>query len=189
MLPLDGVTEKFKLSEATEEMVSGEAPVFETVTLSNLVAPTLTLPNAKLDGVKETSGVKPEPVTPTLVGEPEALCVKTILPDFAPELEGLKVIKNFRLAAGASVPRPGVTVKFVLSETTDVIESVAVPVFVTVTLSRFVAATAMVPNATLMGATENCGAGCGILAIMKLSSFTGVANTMPRTQAYHVEGL
>ena len=56
------------------------------------------------------------------------------------------------------VPVVGVTVNFVLSDVTFVIERDAVPVLLTVTLSSLLAPTRLSPKETDEGETENAGA-------------------------------
>ena len=55
-------------------------------------------------------GEKPVPVTGTLVGDPVALCIKTMLPETAPARAGANVTVNVWLVEGASVPLAGDTV-------------------------------------------------------------------------------
>ena len=80
-----------------------------------------------------------------------------IVADFGPRLVGANVIKNFWLAPGAIEPVAGETVNCVLVDVMEVIDSVPVPVFVTVTLSILLDPTFTSRRESTSGATENAG--------------------------------
>jgi hypothetical protein len=80
------------LFDVTAEMFRVDVPVFVTVTLSILLWPTTTLPNAFDAGLTDHPGATPVPVTVTVSGEPVASWVKSISPACAPVAAGLNVI-------------------------------------------------------------------------------------------------
>ena len=103
------------------------------------------------------AAVNPLPETAALLGDPAALCVKTMFPDAALMDVGVNETVKVWFADGASVPLAGETVNWVLLELTDEMPRGAPPVLVTVSILDCVVPTPTFPKFKLPGDTENCG--------------------------------
>jgi hypothetical protein len=146
----------------TPEIVTLEFPLLETVVINELLLPSITFPNTKLEGFAPTDSVVacPVPDISIISGEGAPLVVNAIEPFTVPADNGSNVASNVALA-------PGPIVVDVLSPTslkpapeTPMCENVSVelPVFVNRIGCEFVFPSTTVPKPTLDGLAEICAA-------------------------------
>ena len=94
----------------------------------------------------ENPGAVPVPDAVTVSGDVGPSCVNTINEVCAPAAAGANVMPNFLFALTGMDAFTGLTVKRTLLDLTELIVSVAFPVFVTVTVSVFVLPTGTLPK-------------------------------------------
>jgi hypothetical protein len=140
----------------TDETEASTAPVFESVTVRELLVPTFTLPNASNAGDAfriATGVVTPVPVNETVLGDPLRLLAIVAAPVALPVVVGLKITLAVELAPGAMVS--GNVIPLMLkAEPVIVIEdttTLAVPVFVTMTVFVLVVPTVALPKDSGLG--------------------------------------
>lgn len=142
---------------ATLEIVMLEFPVFFSVTLRELLLPTLMLPKLKLVGFAVTTYVAatPVPLSAIAKGDPGALLVIEMLPLALPAAAGAKEALNATLAPAAIVcAESPVWLKPAPVTPTCPIVRLAVPVFFRVIACELLAATTTLPKLALDGVTD-----------------------------------
>ena len=87
-----GLTVNVPLVEVTLPITSASAPMFVTSTLSSLLPPRATVPNGTERRVTVKPPVAPVPLTATVSGELDALCMKITLPVCAAVFTGVNVM-------------------------------------------------------------------------------------------------
>jgi hypothetical protein len=146
----------------TPEITTLEVPLFVSVTPSELLAFTVTLPKLRLVGLGASTGVGvgagvvvvvPVPARETDIWEFSALLRIEMEPLTAPAVEGLNTAVNVALlpaamVAGVDIPE---TLKPVPEAVTDDIFRLTEPVFSTVMVFVLLAPVATLPNETLLG--------------------------------------
>jgi hypothetical protein len=140
----------------TDETEASAAPVFESVTVRELLVPTFTLPNASNAGDAfriATGVVTPVPVNETVFGDPLRLLAIVAAPVALPAVVGLKTTLAVELVPGAMVS--GNVIPLMLkAEPVIVIEDTttsAVPVFVTMIAFVLVVPTVALPKDSELG--------------------------------------
>lgn len=147
---------------ATCDIEMLEVPVFLSVTVWLELLPITTLPNATLDGLALNAApdASPVPDRVSVVGDPEALLTKLMLPLALPPAVGANCTEKVLLWLAASVK--GVDSPDMLNAEPErlalVIVSEALPLLVNVTLWVEFPPTETVPNANVAGETDKPGA-------------------------------
>jgi hypothetical protein len=138
---------------ATCEIVRLALPLFETVTVCELLLPTTTLPKVAVDGVAAIFGCVPVPLNATDMGEPGALLANEMLPLAPPVEDGVKLAENPTLWPALSVV--GVANPETANPEPDIpaeeIVMLPVPEFVRVMDCDPLLPTATLPKLTLVG--------------------------------------
>jgi hypothetical protein len=142
----------------TEETDASAAPVFESVTGCELLAPTFTLPKESNAGdtFRVAIGVViPVPVSETVFGDPLELLVIVAEPVADPAVFGLKTTSAVKLAAGAMVSGKATPLMLkaepvIVMEDTIMLE---VPVLVTIMPFELVEPTVALPKDSELGET------------------------------------
>lgn len=145
----------------TPEIVMFEFPLFVSVTFNDLLLPTLTLPNARLEGFAPSRkvAVTPVPLTGMESGEPGALFVSDTDPLTRPAEVGENTMLNdeflpARIEVGSVSPLMLTPAPVALAAE---IMSVAVPLFVTVIVCELLVPVVTFPKLTVDGLVEICG--------------------------------
>jgi hypothetical protein len=133
-------------------------PGLVRVTVCEPLPPTVTLPKFTLAGEAESCSVTPVPLRATVLGEPVALLVMVMAPVALPVVAGAKVAVKGEdwPAANVSGRVSPLRLKPVPVAEAAVTVTLAVPVFVRVTVCGLLLPTVTLPKFTLAGETESC---------------------------------
>jgi hypothetical protein len=144
----------------TPEIVTFEFPLFVSVVVNELLLPTLTLPNARLDILSPSTRVAatPVPLSEIVVGELGALLTSCIDPVTLPAALGPNTASNVAalpaaMVTGAVIP---VVLKPVPETVTEEIVTVALPPFVRLMVCELFVPVVTLPNAAVVGVAANC---------------------------------
>jgi hypothetical protein len=141
---------------ATDETEASAAPVFESVTVRELLVPTFTLPNESNAGDAfriATGVVTPVPVNESVFGDPLRLLAIAAEPVALPVVVGLKTTLAVKLVPGVMLSG-NVIPPMLKAEPVIVIEdttTLSVPVFVTITAFVLVVPTVALPKESELG--------------------------------------
>ena len=139
-------------------ITSAPPPVFVIVTFCETLLPRATFPNATLAGLSVTCGCAcvALPESAMLSGDPGILLAIVTLPDAEPAVVGAKAAVNDVLCPGASVAAESPLMLNPFPEADpDVIDTFAVPVFVSETETVELLPTCTLPKFTLDGLAVN----------------------------------
>jgi hypothetical protein len=170
IVPLPGFTVNLALLDVTLLITRGAVPVFVMDTLSGFPVAKATNPYEMVFRLTESAGTVPVPEALTVSGDVGPSCVKTIDDVCAPAIVGANVMPNFLAAPASTDALTGPTVNRALLDLTELIVSVVVPVFVTVTLSVFVLPICTLPIESFLELTEKAPAS---VALGKFSPASG----------------
>jgi hypothetical protein len=144
----------------TLEIVTFEFPLLVSVVVNELLLPTLTLPNARLDVLSPRTRVAatPVPLSEIVVGELGALLTSVMDPVTLPAALGPNTALNVAalpaaIVTGAVIP---VVLKPAPETVSDEIVTVAVPPFVRLTVCELFVPVVTLPKAAVVGVAANC---------------------------------
>ncbi len=142
----------------TCEIVAAAEPVFDSVTVCELLCPVVTLPNATLPGFAVSCDADPVPLSAIVIGEFGALLTTEIVPVFTPAPVGANTALN--VADWPAVSVSGVVIPLVLNAppttVTDEIVMLAEPEFVSVIGCVPLLPTATLPKFSDVGEAVSC---------------------------------
>lgn len=132
-----------------------------SVVLNELLLPTLTFPKLRVDVLSPRRRVAATPVPLRVIesGEPGALLTRVIVPATLPAALGAKTALNVAalpdaMVTGAVIP---VTLNPAPAAVTEEIVTVALPLFVRLTLCELLVPVVTLPKAAVVGVAASCG--------------------------------
>ncbi len=132
-----------------------------SVVLNELLLPTLTFPKLRVDVLspRRRVAVTPVPLRVIESGEPGALLTRVIVPATLPAALGAKTALNVAalpdaMVTGAVIP---VTLNPAPAAVTEEIVTVALPLFVRLTLCELLVPVVTLPKAAVVGVAASCG--------------------------------